>query len=118
MIHFGRTRIGETAGRGLLAVQAFGALAALVLLTFAPPVQGRILLVPLPGTAATSAADLVRGALPHGAIPVGAGPVAGSVVVEGRRAALMIPMLRHGVVAMAATPAGCLFPASSRKSTQ
>ena len=80
------------------------AIVALLALNFAPPAQGKILLIPLTADArARLPAEIVQ----HEALLVGMGPFAGSLVVVENHQNLMIPMLRLGILALAAPPAGC-----------
>ena len=89
---------------GLTSFQlTLGAL-ALLAVAFAPPAQGRMLLVPvMPG----AAAKLPAVALDHDMLLLGVGPFDGSLVVTGDGQALMAPLWRVGVIAIAAPPALC-----------
>src|ERR1700753_660585 len=88
---------------GLIGLQSAIAAITLGWLLLAPPAQGQMLLVPL-----TPAA----GGRPAGLAPLGdirriaAAPPPGSLVVEGRRAALSY-LLRHSTLVVAVPPAGC-----------
>lgn len=75
----------------------------LLLVTF-PPVEGRMLLVPLTQAGRAALASVAVG---HGARLVAAGPYAGSLRIEGRRDALLVPLLAHAIVPIAATRGGC-----------
>jgi hypothetical protein len=90
--------------RHILLLQLGAVLTALTLVAFAPPVEGRMILVPvIPGAAQGMIARATR----HDALLVDYGPLPGSFVIEGNRAALWSAMLSHGVVILAAPPAGC-----------
>ncbi len=73
-------------------------------LAFLPPAQGRILIVPL-GTA--DASRVAAWASAGGAKPVDSGPFAGSLIVEGARAALLPGALRHGALLLNTNLPGC-----------
>lgn len=66
-----------------------------------PPAQGAMLLLPI-----AAAQPVERIAIDDGATVLARGPGRG-VVVRGRRSALMWPMLRHGVLTLAAPDAWC-----------
>lgn len=66
-----------------------------------PPAHGTILLVPVARDAPTVAL-----ALAAGATVVASGP-RGSVIVRGQRAALAWPLLRAGIVTLAAPSGAC-----------
>lgn len=87
--------------RGLMAVQlGLGAL-ALFAVAFAPPAQGRMLLVPLTGEPVSVATvTSLRAA------PLLAGPLPGSLVVEGDREPLS-GLWSQGVLVLAAPEAIC-----------
>lgn len=87
--------------RGMLLLQIGGAVALFVALAAAPPARGAILLLPV-----GARPDLARLALARDVAILGTGP-AGSVVVRGERRALFWPMLRHGVLTLAAPPIVC-----------
>lgn len=80
------------------------ALAGLIGLIFAPPAQGKILLVPL---TASARARLPIAAFGNQALLLGQGPLPGSLVVMEDRQNLTWMMLRLGVLSVAASPAGC-----------
>lgn len=88
----------------LLALQAVGVLLGLGCLYLAPPVEGRIMLLPVTAQGRTLAASV---AVAHGARIVAAGPWAGSMLVDGRRDRLVAPLLARGVVTVAARAIGC-----------
>ena len=73
-------------------------------LAFAPPSQGQMLLVPMTEAAA---AALPRLATANESRIVGRGPVAGSLVIEGRRAALFMAALSSAMLVIAAPQVGC-----------
>lgn len=88
----------------LVALQCIAISAMLVALAFAPPVQGRMILVPLaPG----SAQGMIARATQSGALLVGQGPLPGSFVVDGKSGALFASMLARGVLVITAPPASC-----------
>jgi len=78
--------------------------ATAVLALVAPPADGEMLLVPI-GTELSRHAVAI--AVDHGALLVGRGPLPGSVVVAGRRTAMLSSMLQAGVLVFAAPPVGC-----------
>lgn len=81
---------------------------AIPALALAPPVEGRILLLPLtPG----SADRLAARAIATGARLVSVGPTAGSLIVAGPRARLVPAMLAAGVLPLAADALACGTPA-------
>ena len=80
------------------------AVAGLLLIAFAPSAQGRMMLIPL---GADSAHGLAAAALSRGALLVARGPLPGSLIVDGKRAALAGPLLRRGILLAAAPAAGC-----------
>lgn len=91
-------------GRGdrvALTVQVGGALVLFLGLALAPPARGTLLLLPVGG-----AASPVRLAIARDALLIGRGPI-GSVVVRGDRHALLWPMLRAGVLTLAAPALAC-----------
>lgn len=69
-----------------------------------PPLEGRMMLVPLTDHAR---AALLPVAVEHGARLVARGPISGSMLVEGRRDRLADPLLRDGVLLLAARAGGC-----------
>jgi hypothetical protein len=75
---------------------------ALLVVSFAPPAFGRMMLVPLDGRPIPVA--LVEGRL---ATPLKPGPLSGSLVVEGRRDALAGLFSSEGIVVLAAPEAIC-----------
>ena len=76
-------------------------LTALMLVAFAPPAQGRMLLVPLDGE--PIAMPTIEAA--H-ALALRPGPIEGSWVVDGQRAALA-SLLSEGIIVLAAPDAIC-----------
>jgi hypothetical protein len=80
------------------------AMLGLLLLAFAPPAHGKMILVPL---TAGAASGMAATALSSGSLLVASGPIPGSLIVVGNRAALANPMFRQGVLVLAAPPAGC-----------
>ncbi|MFD1106678.1 hypothetical protein [Sphingobium olei] len=69
-----------------------------------PPVRGPMLLVPMTSKARRSvAAQAVSG----GARLISAGPWMGSLLVDGERRRLGMPLLRAGIVPLAARAGGC-----------
>ena len=94
--------------RPIVAGQLALAMTALLLVAFAPPAQGRMLLVPLGGSPVTETMILGR----H-AISLKPGPVHGSWVVEGNRATLSELLLSKGIAVLAAPAALCGGPATN-----
>ena len=92
----------------MVAGQLALAMTALLLVAFAPPAQGRMLLVPLNGDP-INVATLRR----HHATPLRPGPVPGSWVVDGQRAELTELISSQGIVLLAAPEAICGGPASN-----
>ena len=91
--------------RGLpLLGQCSLVLFGLLILYAYPPEQGRLLLLQVN---AQAQARLVSLAVAGQARLVGAGPVAGSMLVEGRRDLLALPLLRQGIVTLSAQIGGC-----------
>lgn len=85
----------------IVAQLALGALALLVV-AFAPPVEGRMLLVRIDGEPISVAAiESLR------ATPLKPGPLKGSWVVEGRRSALVGRFTSDGMIVLAAPEALC-----------
>lgn len=68
-----------------------------------PPETGAMLLVPLSGRLAAPA----NVALAGGGALAAPGPLPGSLVVIGRRAAIAVPALRHGILPLSAPRALC-----------
>ena len=87
-----------------IALQTGGILLGLTLLAFAPPTSGRMLLIPVTRQAA---ADVVPLALRAGGLLLGPGPLPHSYVVIGENARLASTTAGHGIVTIAAPPAGC-----------
>ena len=91
---------------GPVSAQLLLGVAALLAVAFAPPAQGRMLLVPLNGEPVS-----VRTLGSLRATPLLAGPLPGSLVVEGDRGALK-PLWSQGVLVLAAPEAICGSPVS------
>jgi hypothetical protein len=90
-------------GASLLpAGQILGAMIILMGLGFLPPSQGKMFLLPLHARAPVAALAIIGGAR-----IVTSGPVGGSLVVVGERNRLFLPMLKAGILVMAAPVAGC-----------
>jgi len=85
----------------LIVVQIGVGMASLALLAFAPPARGKMLLVPM-----TDDLPVGRLARDADAALVDRGPGAG-LIVRGDREALFWPLLRAGVLTMAAPAGGC-----------
>lgn len=85
-------------------LQVCGIVLGLVVLAFAPPAQGRMLLVPETDAAAARLVPLAVGA---GGLLVGPGPLPRSYVVIGDRARLTAGMGGQAIVTLAAPWAGC-----------
>ncbi|WHO40010.1 hypothetical protein PMI04_005305 [Sphingobium sp. AP49] len=79
-------------------------LVGLGLLYGEPPASGRMLLIPMTPHART---ELVPAAVAHGARLVASGRIAGSLVVEGRRDQLAVPLLRRGILPVRAFAGAC-----------
>ena len=79
---------------------------ALILVAFAPPAQGRMLVVPLNG-------QPITGSSLHQlhATPLAAGPLPGSWIIEGESRSL-IGLWSEGIVVLAAPEAICIGAAS------
>ena len=90
--------------RALIAVQLGLGVLALLAVAFAPPAQGRMLLVPLNGVPVSVAT--VNGLR---ATPLLAGPLPGSLVVDGDRGRLSA-LWSQGVLVLAAPEALCGGP--------
>jgi hypothetical protein len=86
---------------GPVSVQVAIAILALLLVAFAPPAYGRMLLVPLDGAPLKGAA--IRGLQ---ATPLTAGPLPGSLIVEGDRR-LLSGLWSEGVLVLAAPTVIC-----------
>ena len=98
--------LSTTLTRLLLPAQIVGLMSALSTLAFYPPVDGKVILLPIDGRSDDSVVAL---ALASGMTPVGRGPIAGSWVTVGRRPSVAA-LLGHGVIVFAAPPAGCGGP--------
>ncbi len=90
--------LGKT---GPIAVQLALAVLAMVVVTFAPPVQGRMLLVPLDGQPVSRATIIGLQAT-----PLVAGPLPGSWIVDGNRD-LLSGLWAQRVLVLAAPAALC-----------
>jgi hypothetical protein len=90
--------LGKT---GPIVVQLVLAMLALVVVAFAPPAQGRMLLVPLDGRPVSRAAIEAAAAT-----PLKAGPLPGSWVVDGSRERLS-GLWAEKVMVLAAQAALC-----------
>src|SRR5262245_641112 len=86
---------------GLTIAQVMLGALALLAVAFAPPAQGRMLLVPLNGQPVS-----VATVASHQATPLLPGPLPGSLVVEGDRGPLS-DLLSQGVLVLAAPDAIC-----------
>jgi hypothetical protein len=86
------------------SLQLLAAGMALGAIALAPPAKGEMLLIPLAGQSADSAAVWATNA---GARIVGRGPIPGSLAVEGSTGDLLALALRHATLIVAAPPAGC-----------
>ncbi|MDH7973473.1 hypothetical protein QH494_14880 [Sphingomonas sp. AR_OL41] len=72
--------------------------------TLAPPAEGFMIVMPaIPGNSAATE----RWSASAGAQMIAAGPYAGSIVVHGSRAALLLPALSHGALLVTARFTGC-----------
>ena len=91
----------------IVAGQAALAMSALMLAAFAPPAQGRMLLVPLDGQPVTQ--DMVRNLQ---ATPLKPGPLPGSWVVDGQYQ-LLAGLFSKGIIVVAAPAAACVSSVSS-----
>ena len=92
----------------IVAAQFTLAMTALLLVAFAPPAYGRMLLVPIDGEPIPAAMVESR----H-AIPLKAGPLKGSWIVEGQRDALAGLFSSDGIIVLAAPEALCGGPVAS-----
>ena len=90
--------------RSLVVSQILGALGIFVLIALAPPAQGTMLLVPLAGQPESR---IVAIALAQGATLVQRGPLPSSVIVYGKRASLLGPLSRAGVLTLSGGAVGC-----------
>jgi hypothetical protein len=86
----------------MVATQLALALSALLLVAFAPPAQGRMLLISLDGETIPPAMILARNAT-----PLKPGPIGGSWVVEARRDALAGLFASEAIIVLAAPDAIC-----------
>ena len=90
--------------RAPLVAQLAAAVGGLLVMAFAPPAQGSMLLVPMTEQARISLPGLAVG---HGALLLGVGPLDGSLLVRGDRSQLGLTLLRQGIVPMAAPAILC-----------
>jgi len=90
--------------RTLVVGQILGVLGVFALVALAPPAQGTMLLVPISGQ---SESRIVAIALAQGATLVARGPLPSSVIVYGKRASLLGPLSRAGVLTLSGGAAGC-----------
>lgn len=95
----------------IVAGQLMLAMSALLLVAFAPPAQGRMLLVPLDGEPISKSAVESR----HATL-LKPGPLEGSWVVEGQRVALAGLLSSEGIIVLAAPDAICGGPVSNGES--
>lgn len=73
-------------------------------LSLFPPASGPIALVALDGR---DAGRLVGDAVDHGGTPIGRGPLSNILLVEARRDQVALPLLKRGVLAIAAPRSWC-----------
>jgi hypothetical protein len=92
----------------IVAAQLTLAMTALLLVAFAPPAQGRMLLVSIHGEPIPPA--MVES---HHATPLKPGPIEGSWIVEGQRSALAGLFSSEGIIVLAAPEALCGGPAAN-----
>lgn len=100
------TRLSSFGG-ALIGVQLALIFIGMAVLYGHPPISGRILLIPMTHDAR---ARLVSVAVDHGARLVASGRLPGSVVVDGRRDQLALPLLRQGILALRAFSGACGDP--------
>jgi hypothetical protein len=93
-------------GIAILPTQAGVALLALIGFAFAPPAQGRLLLVPITGNERAA----LNVALDGDARLLGAGPLRGSLVVAGSRDRFASAALDRGILILAAPSSWCGGP--------
>ena len=84
--------------------QALIVLLAMAAVPFAPPTEGRMLVVSVAGGDEAAA---VRAAREAGALILGSGPIPHSTIVEGVRGPVLAAAWRAGMVALAAPQGGC-----------
>jgi len=89
---------------GPVYAQLVLACAAILIISFAPPSRGAILILSLK---CERSGEIARWAITHNARLVGAGPVPHSLVVEGSRAMLVAASFRHAGLLMSGSVAGC-----------
>ena len=96
--------------RVFVGIQIAAVLLVFACVSLAPPAQGNILLLPL---ARQAQGQMVELAVAGGATVVQRGPLPYSLVVYGRRAALIGPLARKGILTLAAGAVGCRSQAGS-----
>ncbi|MFS0735797.1 hypothetical protein ABC347_01990 [Sphingomonas sp. 1P06PA] len=94
----------DIAGRGPMIAQILIVIAALTILTLAPPDEGRFWLVPLTPAAAHQALSAIGPDTPL----IGRGPLPGSLVVKSDRGLLTRRIGTDAILLLAAPPAGCI----------
>ncbi len=92
----------------MIAGQVMLGMAAVLLVAFAPPAQGRMLLVPLDGEPISE--PMIRA---FHATPLKPGPLRGSWIVEGERASLAGSLSSNGIMVLAAPAALCASSVSN-----
>ncbi len=90
-------------GSVAVAAQCIFVIGGIGALLLAPPAAGTMLIIPVAG----SGVGALNAAIGAGARLVGEGTVPGSLIVEGRRDAMMAAVLRAGGLIVAARPALC-----------
>ena len=98
-----RWKFGKS-GPGIIA-QAALAMATLLVLAFAPPAHGRMLVAPIDGQPIADAM-LFRAR----AVPLASGPLPGSRIVDGERGRLFRLLLSNGIITVAAPAPACVSP--------
>ncbi|MBV7255674.1 hypothetical protein KCG44_02610 [Pacificimonas sp. WHA3] len=99
-----RKPVSHSITNRLCALQAAMVVLAISLMAFAPPAEGRMIILPLSPGATTG---LVNDLHSLDARPLDGGPLPGSVVVVANRADLFMNMLWTGRLVIAAPNAGC-----------
>jgi hypothetical protein len=90
--------------RSVVVGQIVGALGIFALIALAPPAEGTMLLVPIAGQSENRIVGL---AIAGGATLVQRGPFPSSVIVYGKRASLLEPLSRAGVLTLSGGAVGC-----------
>lgn len=90
-------------GPAAVAAQCIMVIGGIGGLLLAPPARGALLIVPVAG----SGVGALNAAIGAGGRLIGKGTVPGSLIVEGRRDAMMTAVLRAGGLIVAARPALC-----------